>query len=324
MSSGAGRARFAADNRPGALVALTLAAALAASGAVAQTAGRLEVTVKNAAGEPVADVAITITSPDRGNVKLEKKTNKKGRALVSVVDTSLAYDFLFEHPDFAPLSERLAFKYGEVAREEIVLQPAATAVAREAAGSGSDRALELYNQGAAAFAAGDDSQAAALFGQALELDPGLAAAIKGLAVIAAKQERWQEAAELSERYLALDPAGATVLRIRYDAYRSLGDQAKEKTALEALSAIDSGPAADRHFDRGVELFDAGDLETAAVEFEEVLKLDPERARAHYRLGLCYVNSGDNAKAREHLQTFVELAPDDSEAAAAREMISFLE
>ncbi|MCB1055625.1 MAG: tetratricopeptide repeat protein, partial [Acidobacteria bacterium] len=51
--------------------------------------------------------------------------------------------------------------------------------------------------------------------------------------------------------------------------------------------------------------------------------DPERADAHYTLGLCYLNSGDTAKAREQLGKVLELAPDSSWARDAKEMLGYL-
>jgi hypothetical protein len=37
----------------------------------------------------------------------------------------------------------------------------------------------------------------------------------------------------------------------------------------------------------------------------------------------FINTGDNAKAKEHLQTFIELAPEDNDAATAKEMLASL-
>jgi tetratricopeptide (TPR) repeat protein len=56
--------------------------------------------------------------------------------------------------------------------------------------------------------------------------------------------------------------------------------------------------------------------------ERVAHADPNHPRAHYMLGLCYVNSGDLPRAKEHLQTFIRLAPKDKEAATAEEMIKY--
>ncbi len=46
------------------------------------------------------------------------------------------------------------------------------------------------------------------------------------------------------------------------------------------------------------------------------------ARAHYTLGLIY-SSTDQAKAKYHFQKFVEMAPNDLEAASAKEMLNSL-
>ena len=40
------------------------------------------------------------------------------------------------------------------------------------------------------------------------------------------------------------------------------------------------------------------------------------------LGLVYVNTGDSAKAKEHLQKFIDLAPDDPEVATAKQMLDY--
>lgn len=41
------------------------------------------------------------------------------------------------------------------------------------------------------------------------------------------------------------------------------------------------------------------------------------------LGMCFVNWGDSAKAREHLEQFLELAPNDPDATTARETVHYL-
>ena len=41
------------------------------------------------------------------------------------------------------------------------------------------------------------------------------------------------------------------------------------------------------------------------------------------LGLCYASTGENPKAREHLTKFLALAPNDNDAALAKEMLETL-
>ncbi|HEX9734537.1 MAG TPA: tetratricopeptide repeat protein [Thermoanaerobaculia bacterium] len=72
------------------------------------------------------------------------------------------------------------------------------------------------------------------------------------------------------------------------------------------------------------LFDAGNAVAARSLLARVVELQPDNAAAHYKLGLCCVNTGDAVEAREHLRRFLELAPEDPEAASVEEMLAYLE
>jgi tetratricopeptide (TPR) repeat protein len=189
---------------------------------------------------------------------------------------------------------------------------------------GGDTVKFLYNEGVAASKVGDYTIAKERFNEALELDPKLVPAIAALAIIHINEEDWAKAAEMAERHLELDPGNVTSLRIRFDAYRQMGDTAKAKEAMDALAKADPTVVINEFMQKGVELFDGGDAAGAIEDFEQVLTLDPDHARAHYRLGIAYVSAGDTAKAKEHLQKFLELAPNDPEAATARDMLQYLE
>ena len=80
----------------------------------------------------------------------------------------------------------------------------------------------------------------------------------------------------------------------------------------------------RLLNKGVALFNASKATEAIQVFERALKVDPTLAKTHYMLGLSYANSGDTAKAREHLAKFLEMAPNDENAATAKEMLTYLE
>jgi Tfp pilus assembly protein PilF len=71
------------------------------------------------------------------------------------------------------------------------------------------------------------------------------------------------------------------------------------------------------------MFNAGNMAGAQQALEQALQADPDLPKAHYTLGLAYANTGDSAKAKEHLQRFLELAPDDPDAATAKEMLDYL-
>ena len=53
----------------------------------------------------------------------------------------------------------------------------------------------------------------------------------------------------------------------------------------------------------------------------VLQVRPDAARAHFILGMASYQRGNFETARDHLERFVELAPDDPDAAVARDLVS---
>lgn len=121
----------------------------------------------------------------------------------------------------------------------------------------------------------------------------------------------------------MDPKNVSALQIKYQAYKALGDTAKMQQALADLQAADPEAALQDLYNQGVELFNGGRIGDAERPFSEVLDVDSQHARSHYMLGMCFVNSGKNEMAQEHLSTFVELAPDDDDAATARATLEYL-
>jgi tetratricopeptide (TPR) repeat protein len=187
-----------------------------------------------------------------------------------------------------------------------------------------DAVAIVFNEGVTAYRVGDKKTAKENFLLALEKDPQLAAALSALAIVYLQEESWVEAAEMTERLLVVEPDNTKALRMRWDAYRAAGNTEKEREAFAALAASDPQVLVTDFYNQGANQFTANDIAGAQVSFEKVLELDPNHARAHYQLGLCLVSQGDSTKAREHLEKFLELAPDDAEAESARQMLSYLD
>ncbi len=204
-------------------------------------------------------------------------------------------------------------------------QEAAAALKALSALDTGDSAALVFNEAVDAFNVGDVATAKARFEEALQVNPQLKPALSALAGIYIRGQSYAEAAEAAEKLLALEPGNVKALQIRHDAYRRLGDAGKAEAAGQALAAADPKAAASGVFERGVALFDSGDTAAAVAEFERVLEIDAGNSRAHYRLGICHISLGDNAKAKAHLQKFIEMAPEgDPEVATARDMVAYLE
>ncbi len=193
-----------------------------------------------------------------------------------------------------------------------------------ALGPSSDAATRVFNYGVGDLREGDRAAAKARFEQAIEMDPGLAAAYTGLASLNLEDENYEEALAMADRLLEADPGNAEGLGIRYEAYRRMGDETAANAALDELQAADPERIVDAYFQQGLLLFREGAAEAAVAAFERVLSADPTHARAHYQLGRSLLSAGDYEQAKVYLEKFIEMAPDDPEVAGAREMLSYLE
>ena len=192
-----------------------------------------------------------------------------------------------------------------------------------ALGEGADTAALLFNEGADAMRDGDIASAEERFLEALEIKPDFLPPVEALMLIYARQGKWAETASRAETFLATNPDNVRALSARYDAYSQLGDEARSQEAFDALAQADPSALAKTFVQSGITKFNAGDIAAATVDLERVVGLQPDNATAHYHLGLAYTNSEEGAKAKEHFEKFLALAPDDANAPAAREMMKYL-
>lgn len=183
----------------------------------------------------------------------------------------------------------------------------------------------VYNEGVAALRLGDRAMAKKRFRDALAVKPELGAALSALAILYMQEESWSEAAGLGERLLELDPGSVKAKQLVYDAYSALDDTEKAAAAFEVLAAADPHALAAKLYEQAIASFNQGDLAAAIDGFGGALAVDPSLISAHYHLGLCHASRGDNAKARQHLERYIELEPKTASAdvATAAEMLQYL-
>ena len=315
--------------------ALLAAGALAAASIRAQAPGRLSGVITDENGTPLSEVQVTVTDPEVESFRLSTATNKKGKYAFLIKDVTRPYLCQFEKEGFQTLEVTIKIPFNANLEKDLTmpsLESLQTAAQTAPALAGSEArpalvpsnpAVLVFNEGAAAVAAGDLATAESKFEEAIALDPELVAPHAALSALRLGGNRFAEAAEAAEKALALDPENVRALQIRYQAYKALGDDAKTQQALSDLQAADPEAALQDLYNQGVELFNGGRIGDAEKLFSEVLEVDPRHARSHYMLGMCFVNSGKNEMAREHLSTFVDLAPDDVDAATARATLEYL-
>lgn len=182
----------------------------------------------------------------------------------------------------------------------------------------------LYNDGAAAFQAGDMETALAKFQKAAEFDPSLQDAHHAIATILLGQENYEAAAESAETALSLGSEDVRTLRVLYDAYDALGHTEQVIEIAPRLAAVDPDFGGPKLVEQAGGLWNNGQAEKAVEVAKLALAIDASLAKPHYFIGLSHLSAGENAEAKASLQRFVDLAPDDPEAATAREMLTYIE
>lgn len=309
------------------LLLMTLAGSLYAA-----EEGRLLITVlDDETNAPLDGASVVLVRPGT-SYKLEKKTDKKGQAQLLVLDATQEYQIRAEKAGYNPFEGPVKPKIADTIRLTFTLTKAAPAAADPNAPqelTGTDKAILAYNEGVEKLKAGDLAGALPKFEEAVKENPGLPEAQSALSDVYMELKRYGDALAAADRYLALKPGDVRGLRNRYDALNAAGDGDKAKEALEALRAADpkSPETAVRYFNEGAARTRTGQYDDAAVFFERVVEIapeDPKFAKAHYVLGLSYAkDDAKKAQAREHLQTFLRLAPADSDAETAKQMLDYL-
>jgi Tfp pilus assembly protein PilF len=186
-----------------------------------------------------------------------------------------------------------------------------------------EEAKRIHNEGVALAKGGDDAGAFAKFKEALAIDPGFQPALLGLATTGLKIDRAAEAAAAAETLLKADPQNVPAIRIRYNASLKLGDRAMIVDSLVGLAAVDRVMALDSLFKLAAAAFDSDDTVHAKETLGKVLELDPNHPRSHYLLGLILMREGAKQAAKSHLERFLELTPNDPDAATARDALRYL-
>ena len=63
---------------------------------------------------------------------------------------------------------------------------------------------------------------------------------------------------------------------------------------------------------------------AKTVFENLLSLDENYADAYYQLGIIYLGLGNSAMAKELLQRFIDMDPENKNASIAKEILKHLD
>ena len=262
-----------------------LATALLSPGALqAAKEARIYGKVLDSEGKPIPKAAIEVTTQDQDLFRQTLKVSKKGRYSALIADSTFRYTFTVSKEGYETAQFPVSLPLDSTVERDFTLQAAGAAAgdAGEAGNfAGTSVAINLYNEGIAAYREDDLATARKKLDAAIEKDPDLGPAHGVLALLLQQQGDNEAALASAERALTLRPAEATALQARYDAYKALGKNAEAQAAAEAMAAAgQSADAAKRVYNEGVTAVRANDPATALAKFEEAGRLDPGLTEAH--------------------------------------------
>ncbi|HEX6203845.1 MAG TPA: tetratricopeptide repeat protein, partial [Thermoanaerobaculia bacterium] len=185
-------------------------------------------------------------------------------------------------------------------------------------------ARRVYNEGGEAFSAGDAERALERFLAAAELDPSLREAHHAIATLRLAAGDAEAAAAAAEKALALGSDDLATLRVLYDAYDALGRHEELAAIAPRLAAVDPDFGGGKLLEQAAQAWNAGNAAGAVALSRQALAIDPSLVKAWYFIGLDHLSRSENDQARAALTAFLDGAPDDPDAATAREMLAFID
>ncbi len=291
--------------------------------------GRISGDVIDESGAKVPGALVVVESP-RSHARFESRTDKKGHFAVGGLGTG-AWRVTASKEAYLSVTT-------EVQVSQLAANPPVVLTLKPASSGGASPSVEaggsLLDSGNALLKEGRYDEALAAFEEFAAKFPDVYAVHLNIGSVYKEKG-------------GLDKAEAEFQAVLEKSGPALEDQRKQKdTSLKALSGLgevalkrgDLG-AAQGFFRRALEIspedpgaaYNVGEIffsnqktDDAIAYFELAIKIKSDWPKAYHRLGLVYLNKGDFPKASENLKKFLELDPQNPEAAGVKAAIAAIE
>ncbi len=304
---------------PRALTGALLALLLLPAALLGLSQGRITGKVTDGKGEVLSDVKITITTKSITNFKVELKTDKEGKWGTILNDSTLTYHYRFEKQGYMAVEQDKKVPIGQSEELDVQLLTQTQAVEKGVVKQVEDPFTTNYNAAVEAYQAGDLEAAFAKAQEAIKLGPDKAIAYNLGATIALKKKDWDQTIAFGEKSLALEPDNTPLVGMLMEASRAKGD--KVKAAEYEKKYVAANPdQPEVLYNRAVELYNKNDFKGAEPLLQKVVGGKPDFAKAHYLLGMSYVNLNKIPEMKKHLAEYLRLDPKGSDAGTAKEML----
>ena len=184
-------------------------------------------------------------------------------------------------------------------------------------------AIPIFNEGVAAFEVEDLPTALEHFLRASDIDPDFPEAWIAAAAVAMELKNFQIAADAAEEILRLQPDNMDAVGTAYFAELMIGDIDRLIPSARRLADASPELVPNQMVQHAQVLFDDEELVGSKALLEVILEREPELAPAYFQLGLTCNMLGDVECAKQALRKFLEIAPDDPDAATAQSLLDYL-
>ena len=294
------------------------------------SARRVFVEVRDASQRPIEKVKITVSSPERSDLKKEYLTNKKGQAaFLLAMEVKLA-NFVLEKEGYQRHQESVELSKVRKSQEEmsyqisfVLYQTNELTPAQRLLKQGVDqKALAFFDRGIEFFNAGNFQEAIGQFEKAVEVKPDFMEALQNLASSYFRAEQYEKAIGAAEKALEIDPRSVQMIKLVSVAYSKVGNENKALEYQEKLKSFpDAEFSAEELYNLGVVEANKGNDGDAAKYFEKVVLAKPDFGLAHYQLGLCYFRLNNWEGAKKELEKYLTLEPEGENANTARTLLA---
>ena len=311
---------------------LSLSLALTLFGQQGRGKGRIRGTVHDEAGNPIEGAKI-VAQHLRYNTMFESKSDKKGHWAIAGLGTGFfritaskeEYGTTYHEMRVSQFSKRnppLEFTLRKIQMTEMNM-PAIE----------DEEAIVLFEEGNELYEQEKYREAATKFEAFLEKNPTIYQVNINIGNCYREMGEYDKAIEVYNKILDEvkadkgsfegDESAARALGSLGEIYVKKGDLEKASEYLK--QAIDIFPEDEvLAFNVGEIFFKQGEVDKAIEYFKLAVEIKESWAPSHRQLGYAYLNKGEYKLAIESLKKFLELAPDDPQAATIQNLIPKLE
>ena len=284
--------------------------------------GRLVGKVLDPDGKGIPGVTVIVTSPDVKGFKDAETTDKKGVFTVDFTTIDVKYHYRFDKAGFQSMETEQLWGVEGSGHFEWTMKPGESATVTEPGAappaSTSPEAITAYNAGVVAAKVKDNATAETKFKESVTHDPNLKQAWAQLATVQVELGHNKEAAEASEKAIALGYADEALFLARWKAYKNLKDDVKAAEALKDLDKFGRRTEEAKKFhNEGVALVKAGDNAGAFAKFQEALNVDPNLKPSLLGLATAGLKIGKNSEALDAAAAILKDDPKNEKAIRIR-------